>query len=94
MFDKISFRCVGLVTNIKGKFSQYQFCEALDPSGDRFSYETTTEAPGKVATSSVDGTGKYEGMIRTSHLESYAVPAMKPGTFQRCGHTTGTYKLK
>jgi hypothetical protein len=100
-FDKTSFRCVGMLTNIGGKFTQTQVCEHVDQSGDKFLAQSTTEDPGQEGVSPriirqtvVAGTGKYEGMTRTGINETYEVPAMKPGTFQRCGHATGTYKLK
>ena len=100
-FDKTSYRCVGLFTNIEGQITQTQVCETVDQSGDRFLAQTTTEDPGQEGVSPrrirenvIAGTGKYEGMTRTGVNQTYAVPEMKPGTFQRCGHATGTYKLK
>jgi hypothetical protein len=94
MFDKSTFRCVGMNASLDGKITASTVCEAIDVDGDkRLTYFST--ADGKVTRTFVAGTGKYEGMITTGTLEPLGpFPAIKDGTSQNCNHQTGTYKLK
>ena len=94
MFDKSTFRCVGMNASFDGKNTGSNVCEAIDVDGDkRLTYFST--ADGKVTRTIVAGTGKYEGMVTTGTVEQLGpFPAIKDGTFQDCNHQTGTYKLK
>ena len=95
MFDKMTFRCVGMEASFDGKITASTACEAIDVDGDkRLAYFST--ADGKVTRTNVAGTGKYEGMVVTQNsFENLGpFPAIKDGTSQSCNHQTGTYKLK
>ena len=94
MFDKNTFRCVGMNASLDGKITASTVCEAIDmDGGKRLTYFSTGD--GKVTRTVVGGTGKYEGMIMAGTVEPLGpFPAIKDGTFQDCNHQTGTYKLK
>jgi hypothetical protein len=94
MFDKNSFRCVGMNYSFDGKASGTTVCESIDRDGDkRLSYFSTSE--GKVIRENVIGTGKYEGMVASGTVQILGpFPETKAGTYQNCNHQTGTYKLK
>ena len=95
MFDKSTFRCVGINASLDGKVTASNVCETIDVDGDkRLTYFSTGD--GKVTRTFVAGTGKYEGMVNTTGtVEPLGpFPAIKAGTFQDCNHQTGTYKLK
>ncbi len=102
MFDQMSLRCVGLNSIIDGKFSAMTFCETVDKDGDKIptrlivgSVEGVGQDDTHVGeTTVIAGTGKYEGMTRTATAENYPIRLAKPGIVQRCGRSTGTYKLK
>ncbi len=88
---------------VDGNFSATTTCEAVDKDGDKFLTRLIAGFENQGVTLSSDhtgkgtviaGTGKYEGMTRIGTNENYPVPSVKPGTFQRCGRATGTYKLK
>jgi hypothetical protein len=93
LFDKSTYRCVGMNTSLDGKITAYTGCESIDVDGDkRLAYFST--ADGKVTRTNVAGTGKYEGMVATqnSFEDLGPFPAIKDGTFQNCNHQTGTYR--
>ena len=95
MFDKSTFRCVGMNASLDGKITASTVCEAIDVDGDKRLTSFST-GDGKVTRTFVLGTGKYEGMVNTTGtVEPLGpFPAIKAGTFQDCNHQTGTYKLK
>jgi hypothetical protein len=95
LFDKSTYRCVGMNTSFNGKDTAYTVCESIDADGDkRLAYFSLVD--GKTTRTNVAGTGKYEGMVATqSSFENLGpFPAIKDGTSQSCNHQTGTYKLK
>ena len=94
IFDKSTFRCVGMSASLDGKITGSTVCESIDADGEkRLTYFSTAE--GKTTRTNVAGTGKYEGMITTGTVELLGpFPVIKDGTFQNCNHQTGTYKLK
>jgi hypothetical protein len=95
MFDKMTFRCVGMDASFDGKNTWSAACEAIDPDGDkRLAYFSSVD--GKVTRTNVAGTGKYDGIVVTqnSFEQLGPFPAIKDGTFLGCNHRTGTYKLK
>ncbi len=94
MFDKSTFRCVGMNASLDGKITASNVCETIDVDGDKRLLSFST-VDGKVTRTNVAGTGKYEGMVTTGTVEPLGpFPAIKDGTFQDCNHQTGTYKLK
>ncbi len=95
IFDKNTFRCVGMNSSFDGKNAGSVACEAIDRDGDkRLAYFSIT-SDGKVTRESVAGTGKYDGMTTVATVVPLGpFPTIKPGTFQDCNHQTGTYKLK
>ena len=94
LFDKSTFRCVGMNRSFDGKVAGTTVCESVDPDGDkRLSYFSAQD--GKVVRENVAGTGKFDGMVASGTVEPLGpFPVIKPGTFQDCNHQTGTYKLK
>ena len=94
MFDKSTFRCVGMNASLDGKITGSNVCETIDVDGDkRLSYFSTGD--GKTTRTNLAGTGKYEGMVMVGTVEPLgSFPVIKDGTFQSCNHQTGTYKLK
>jgi len=94
LFDKDTFRCVGMNASLGGKNTGTTVCEGIDRDGDkRLSYFSTAE--GKVTRETVAGTGKYDGMVMSATVQPLGpFPVIKEGTFQDCNHQTGTYKLK
>jgi hypothetical protein len=94
MFDKSTFRCVGMNASLDGKITGSNVCESIDADGDkRLSYFSTDD--GKTTRTNLAGTGKYEGMVMVGTVEPLgSFPVVKDGTFQSCNHQTGTYKLK
>jgi hypothetical protein len=94
MFDKSTFRCVGMNASLDGKITGSNVCESIDPDGDkRLSYFSTGD--GKTTRTNLAGTGKYEGMVMVGSVEPLgSFPVIKDGTFQSCNHQSGTYKLK
>jgi len=94
MFDKVTFRCVGVRTVFDGKVTSTAVCEQIDAQGDK--YLTTLTTDGQKATRTViAGTGKYDGMVSSGTATRLGpFPTIKPGTFQDCNRMTGTYKLK
>jgi len=94
LFDRNSFRCVGMNSSFDGKISANTVCEALDPDGDK-RLASFSQQGDKIVRENVVGTGKYEGMVASGTVNPMPpFPAIKPGTFQSCNHQTGTYKLK
>jgi len=94
MFDKNSFRCVGMTDSFNGKVSGRTVCETNDGDGDK-RLTVFSASDGKVTREFVAGTGKYEGMEFIGTVEPLGpFPVIKAGTIQDCNHQTGTYKLK
>ncbi len=95
MFDKQSFRCVGMNASLDGKNTGTALCEGIDQDGHkRLTYFSVT-SDGKVTREQVAGTGKYEGMVSSGTATPLGpFPVIKAGTFQDCNHQTGTYKMK
>jgi hypothetical protein len=95
VFDRNTFRCVGMQASLGGKISGSNLCEAIDLDGDTRLANYSFTSSGKVIKDWVAGTGKYEGMqMRSTVLDLGPFPTIVPGTFQGCNHETGTYKLK
>ena len=95
MFDKSSFRCLGMNISFDGKTTGSIVCEVIDPDGDKRLTSFSTTSDGKVTRETVAGTGKYEGMIESGTATPLGpFPVIKPGTIQNCNRQTGTYKLK
>jgi hypothetical protein len=95
IFDKLSFRCVGMNTSLDGKNTGTTVCESIDKDGDkRLTYFSVT-SDGKITREQVAGTGKYEGMVSSGTGTPLGpFPVIKAGTFQDCNRQTGTYKFK
>jgi hypothetical protein len=95
MFDKNTFRCVGMNASLDGKFTGTSICEAVDVDGDKRLAYFSLASDGSVTRENVAGTGKYEGMKMAGTVRPLGpFPVVKVGTFQDCNHQTGTYKLK
>jgi hypothetical protein len=95
MFDKESFRCVGMNASLGGKNTASTVCEATDADGNKRLTSFSVGSDGKVTREFVAGTGKYEGMVTTGTVEPLGpFPVIKAGTVQDCNHQTGAYKLK
>jgi hypothetical protein len=95
MFDKNSFRCVGMNASLDGKNTGSAVCEAMDVDGDKRLSTFSLASDGSLTRETVAGTGKYEGMTVTGTVHPLgSFPVIKAGTFQDCNHQTGTYKLK
>ena len=94
IFDKNTFRCVGMNASLDGKITASNVCETIDVDGDK-RLTSFSNVDGKTTRTNVAGTGKYEGMVATGTVEQLGpFPVIKDGTFQGCNHQTGTYKLK
>jgi hypothetical protein len=95
MFDRNSYRCVGMNTSFEGKTTGSTVCELIDPDGDKRLSLYSTASDGKLTKQNISGTGKYEGYTSSDTVMTLGpFPAVKPGTFQACSRQTGTYKLK
>jgi len=95
MFDKHTFRCVGMNASLDGKSTGSTVCEAIDADGDKRLSYFSLGSDGKVTRENITGTGKFEGMVATGTVKPLGpFPVVKAGTFQDCNHQTGTYKLK
>src|SRR5712664_1767013 len=94
LFDKNTYRCVGMNASLDGKNTGSTVCEAIDVDGDKRLTYFSLASDGKVTRTFVVGTGKYEGMITTGTVDPLGpFPVINAGTFQDCNHQTGTYKL-
>ena len=94
MFDKSTFRCVGINASLDGKVTASNVCETIDVDGDK-RLLSFSSIDGKTTRTNVAGTGKYEGIVTAGTVENLGpFPSIKDGTFQNCNHQTGTYKLK
>jgi hypothetical protein len=92
--DMTTFRCLGSGVTIDGKFSGIDFCQAVDKDGDKILTKFAMEGP-KATGETLAGTGKYEGIVKTTEGESLGqFPTAKPGTAEFCVRNTGTYKLR
>jgi hypothetical protein len=95
MFDKETFRCVGMNASLGGKNTGSTVCEATDADGNKRLTYFSLGSDGKVNREFVVGTGKYEGMVTSGTVQPLGpFPVIKAGTFSNCNHQTGTYKLK
>jgi hypothetical protein len=96
LYDKNTFRCVGMNASFDGKPSTTATCEAVDSDGDKRLTHFSMGSDGKMSRQLIAGTGKYEGMIEsgTTVQPLGPFPVVEEGTFQDCNHQTGTYKLK
>jgi hypothetical protein len=95
MFDKNTFRCLGMNASLDGKNTGSTVCEAIDADGDKRLAYFSLGSDGKVIRENIAGSGKYEGMVATGTVQPLGpFPVVKAGTFQDCNHQTGTYKLK
>jgi hypothetical protein len=95
MFDKNTFRCVGMNASLDGKTTGSTVCEAVDADGDKRLAYFSLGSDGKMTRENITGTGKYEGMVATGTVQPLGpFPVVKAGMLQDCNHQTGTYKLK
>ncbi|EIG63562.1 hypothetical protein [Bradyrhizobium sp. WSM1253] len=95
MFDKNTFRCVGMNASLDGKFAGSTVCETVDVDGDKRLAYFSLASDGSLTRENVSGTGKYEDMKASGTVHPLGpFPIVKAGTFQDCNHQTGTYKLK
>jgi hypothetical protein len=95
MFDKETFRCVGMNAALGGKNTGSTVCEANDADGNKRLSFFSVGNDGKVTREFIVGTGRYEGMVTSGTVAPLGpFPVIKAGTFQDCNHQTGTYKLK
>jgi len=96
IFDKESFRCVGMSATFDGKRKGSWACEATDADGDKRLTYYSIGSDGKEIRETVAGTGKFEGMVTVASTSEPlgSFPVIKPGTSQGCNRQTGTYKLK
>jgi len=94
VFDKRSFRCVGMNASFGDRKISSTVCEAVDAEGDKQLNYFWTGKDGKVVRETVIGTGKYEGMVTNGTVVPLGpFPSAKPGTFQNCNRQKGTYKI-
>lgn len=95
IFDKNTFRCVGMNASFDGKTTGSAACESIDRDGDKRMSYFSIASDGKVTRDTVAGTGKFDGMSTTTTVAPLGpFPIIKPGTFQDCNQQSGTYKLK
>jgi hypothetical protein len=95
MFDKQTFRCVGMNASLGGKNTGSTVCESIDADGDKRLTYFSLGSDGKTIREFVVGTGKYEGMVTSGTVQPLGpFPVVKAGMVQDCNHQTGTYKLK
>ena len=64
MFDKSTFRCVGINASLDGKVTASNVCETIDVDGDK-RLLSFSNVDGKITRTNVAGTGKYEGIVTT-----------------------------
>src|SRR5258708_15678308 len=70
MFDKSTFRCVGMNASLDGKITGSNVCETIDMDGDkRLSYFSTGD--GKATSPNLAATPKYEAMVMIDPPEPY-----------------------
>ena len=94
LYDKTSFRCVGMNYSFDGKNTGTAVCESIDKDGDKSLTHFAVEGLNAKRTA-ISGTGKYDGMVSSgTTVTAGPFPVIKPGTFQNCNRQTGTYKLK
>jgi len=96
LLDHHTFQCEGMgARSGKKRTISDTVCVDLDPDGDRIMSRYTLGKDGHYFRKQLAGTGKYEGMVtHTKVVDLAPFPRIKPGTFQGCNYTTGTYKLK
>jgi len=94
LFDKSTFRCLGIGQSFDGKTAGTTVCEGVDSDGDKYLSHFVIEGSNAHRTV-VAGTGKYEGIVVSGTTEPLGpFPAVKPGTYQNCVRQIGTYKMK
>ena len=69
MFDKNTFRCVGMNASLGGKTTGSTVCEAIDADGDKRLASFSIGSDGKVTRENIAGTGKYEGMVMAGTVQ-------------------------
>src|SRR5258708_19593032 len=69
MFDKETFRCVGMNTSLDGKTTLSAVCEATDAGGNKRLTNFSLGSDGKVTREFVVGTVKYQGLVTTGPLQ-------------------------
>lgn len=96
LYDHNTFHCVGMgARSGKTRTMGDMICVGVDPDGDKHMERYTLRKDGQYHRRKIMGTGKYEGMVeQTKVVQLGPFPRIKPGTFQGCNHTTGTYRLK
>src|SRR5258707_15014443 len=88
IFDKSTFRCVGMNASLDGKITASTVCESIDVDGDkRLTYFSTGD--GKTTRTNIAGTGKYEGMVTAGHVQTPgALPAINTRKVSNTLHHT------
>ena len=102
MFDKNSFRCVGMNASLDGKYTGSAVCEAVDVDGDKRLSKFSLASDGSLTRETVAGTGAgcrhAEPVVRPSCAASRkAVRASSCGSaerFPRCQRTAQTVAKK
>lgn len=95
IFDKNTYRCIGMNASFNGKNLGSAVCEVVDRDGDRRLSHFVTSADGKTIREHVAGTGKYDGLVLETQVKPLGpFPTIKVGTFQNCNMQSGTYKLR
>lgn len=95
LFDRNTFQCEGMGARLGKQRIGDVICVGVDPDGDKHMERYTLKNDGKWHRKEITGTGKYEGIVTNNKVVQLGpFPVIKPGTFQGCNHTTGTYKLK
>jgi hypothetical protein len=83
IFDRETFRCVGINASLGGKNTSSTVCEATDADGNKRLTYFSLGSDGKVTREFVVGTGKYEGMVTTGTVEPLGpFPVSKPERFR------------
>ena len=69
MFDKSTFRCVGINASLDGKVTASNVDETIDVDGDK-RLLSFSNVDGKITRTNVAGTGKYEGIVTAGTVEN------------------------
>src|SRR5262249_58981631 len=69
MFDKETFRCVGMTVSLGGRNTGSAVREATDAGGNMRLTYFSLGSDGKVTRDFVVGTGKYEGMFTSGTVQ-------------------------
>lgn len=94
LFDRMSGECMGIVGLLNGEVFVKGYCQYTDADGDT-KFGTFFEEPGKEKGQFVtlDGTGKYAGIVETVDYEQTSFPKNNSGKSAYCGSATGSYTL-